>query len=599
MKWNLRSKLGAFVSILLAVSIGFSSFLVLRLYSQDKKTDIQLFQQMTMRQMADELEHLFVLSESVPLDRALSIDSFIFAVEDPCVFGVPLSGGVRKPFQSRMDELKLSPASWVSSFEVQEACNRMTPTDGVMLLSTPIAFSIPYVLTLSQSAGKKRLVMIAMNQFYSKQSGTTFLIDKNSKIVWSADGAKYLNSAFKAVGIQVSQIQSLLQQKDAQGLSVEPIGDEGVISFAKVSGWNLCSLFFKPKLFATLTYALRQSILLILGIFFLGMFIGKFSAHFIVNPLEELRAYSEKLTAGDFLSRIEERGIEEILAVKRAFNTMAAKIKGLLEEVKQKAEVDAELELARQVQEMLIPEERNVTDRVRLFSYMKTATYCGGDWWGFTEISQSNGKPPLTVLMVGDVTGHGFGPALVTAAVRGAISAISDSAKDNPRYANNPKLILEELNRAVYRVARGTLGMSFLAAVHDPDNRNMTILNAGHVLPFLITSPPDGTHQVTAVGNGDGVGFGSSLESLEIGVQTIDWDPKRNRIVLYTDGLIDCSDEVTNRFNRKKLKNSLVKNAFKPSDQLLESLLRDRAAAAGDIVQADDITAIICEVGNA
>jgi len=51
--------------------------------------------------------------------------------------------------------------------------------------------------------------------------------------------------------------------------------------------------------------------------------------------------------------------------------------------------------------------------------HFKPPTQCGGDWWSFSELPDDR-----VMIIIGDVTGHGVGSAMITAAAKGAASTL-------------------------------------------------------------------------------------------------------------------------------------------------------------------------------
>ncbi|MEJ7598947.1 MAG: two-component regulator propeller domain-containing protein [Kofleriaceae bacterium] len=91
------------------------------------------------------------------------------------------------------------------------------------------------------------------------------------------------------------------------------------------------------------------------------------------------------------------------------------------------AVVERDLELTGAVQNGFLPDNNEIsTTRFRLCSAYRPAESCGGDWWWHERLSGGR-----HLIMVGDVTGHGPGPAMVTAAVATAFQVMIENGVDD------------------------------------------------------------------------------------------------------------------------------------------------------------------------
>src|SRR5690606_11697771 len=120
----------------------------------------------------------------------------------------------------------------------------------------------------------------------------------------------------------------------------------------------------------------------------------------------------------------------------------------------QLAAVTKDLELTGAVQIGFLPREPAFQlGNVAVQGYYRPAGTCSGDWWWHEEIG-----PSRSVIVVGDVTGHGPGPAMVTAAVATAFRVTRDLPIGER---------IRILSEQVLRVSEGKYLMTFSALVVD------------------------------------------------------------------------------------------------------------------------------------
>src|SRR5262249_6726893 len=79
--------------------------------------------------------------------------------------------------------------------------------------------------------------------------------------------------------------------------------------------------------------------------------------------------------------------------------------------------VERDLDIASAVQNFFLPVKKSLqSDRLKLAGFYRPADRCSGDWWWYEKLNDQR-----FWLLVGDVTGHGAGPAVVTASVATAL----------------------------------------------------------------------------------------------------------------------------------------------------------------------------------
>jgi len=184
------------------------------------------------------------------------------------------------------------------------------------------------------------------------------------------------------------------------------------------------------------------------------------------------------------------------------------------------AVVERDLELTGAVQTGFLPEHNEITTaNLQLFGLYRPADACGGDWWWHEPLSGGR-----HVVMVGDVTGHGPGPAMVTAAVATAFRVLIENGLDDVKHA------LELLNREVLRVAKGKYHMT-MAALELDENTGWWILHSAGAPPILSLGQ-DGKHRVHFCA-GAPLGTETGFETGRVEGQL---EPS-DRILMYTDGI--------------------------------------------------------------
>jgi serine phosphatase RsbU (regulator of sigma subunit) len=599
--WSFRAKLTLLIFVLIAASVGGSTTFFLQLYKKDRLTAVFQTEISNTRQAAGHLENLLSLARVIEVEKAKASKDIIYLLDNPCNSNGIKKGLVSDLYRKHFDDLEIDPAVWSESLELFKICATLntnplaphsTPQNKVVIVPTKVQMMQPYIVALMQGAAGDRLAVLSMDGFTTSAANTLFLTDGEGNILWSADGENFLKRAFVDTGLDQSQVLKFSHHAIESGVpSVLEAGTDGLVSYVKVGEeWAMISLSFEPTTLQPVLYARTQSILLALGFAFLCLFLGKRGAILITRPLNELRIHAERLGQGDFESRFQVIGDDEISVVKTAFNSMTEKIIQLIEDTKSHIAMQQELRLAEEIQQMLIPETFLKKEGYQIASYLKSSNHCGGDWWGFIELERPN-LSPLVLLMIGDVTGHGTSSALVSATVRGGLSILENWLKSGLNL--DPRQINQFFNSVVFQAAKGSIGMTFFTAVIDSEKNQIYCSNAGHNFPYILAPDETGGFQIRPIGRSSiplGIDEGTIYESID----TYSWPPG-SRMLLYTDGLIECVQDGTNFFDRKHLRKAIKEHGHLSASKLLSHILADRDKRTQDLPPYDDITVVVFE----
>lgn len=304
----------------------------------------------------------------------------------------------------------------------------------------------------------------------------------------------------------------------------------------------------------------------------------------ISRPLRDLSRIVDRIARGNLGERALVESRDEIGVLARNFNYMADQLGVLLTETKEKATYEKEMEVARVIQESLLPPSRIIdAGFFRFIGYFKSASICGGDWWSHAELSGGR-----LLIVIGDVTGHGVSSAMITAAAK--------SCCDTLRHVTEGELtctfLLEELNKTIYEAANRKFVMTFFATIIDPRVGTLTFSNAGHNFPLMFrANPPEGEAAVVPLVT-RGNRLGDVLESRFL-ERTVPYE-EGDLIVWYTDGLTEGLGKDGQEYGEKRFRRSIAAMADKQPDEILEKVIRDAEAWFADFTHPeDDITLVV------
>ncbi|RME74886.1 MAG: HAMP domain-containing protein [Planctomycetota bacterium] len=296
----------------------------------------------------------------------------------------------------------------------------------------------------------------------------------------------------------------------------------------------------------------------------------------LVRPLRQLVGDIEAVAEGDLEHRTVPCSSDEIGQVAHQFDEMTRSLRRARELEQQRQAIENELAIATEIQTKLLPERIPQIPGFDLFSFYLSAREVGGDYYDFLVIDQTH-----LGLVVADVSGKGIPGAMVMTMVRSLLRLASHRE-------SSPAETLRKVNRILARDIRPGMFVTALYAVLDVHSHQLTVSSAGHS-PLLHYRAASGTVQrVNPSGMALGFDKGRTFDDT-IAEQTITLAPG-DRILAYTDGVIEALDEEGEEFGLERLEALLVEFAALPSKDFTDTLVARLEEHRGSAEQSDDIT---------
>jgi phosphoserine phosphatase RsbU/P len=241
-------------------------------------------------------------------------------------------------------------------------------------------------------------------------------------------------------------------------------------------------------------------------------------------------------------------------------------------------ELRHELETARQIQSSILPRRMPALAGLAVAARYQPVTAVAGDFYDFLDL----GDGGLGVL-VADVSGHGVPAALIASMVKGALIAQSP-------FGHDPARVLWGMNQFF----SGRFEREFVTAAYaylDPAHARLRYGAAGHP-PALLVSADGRVAEI--VNNGVMLGHFPDWAYTSIEQPFAAGD----RLILYTDGLIEATNERGDFFDAERLCSLARDGRAQTPDVFADTLLRGidawtGGAAAGGF--ADDVTIVVVD----
>lgn len=238
---------------------------------------------------------------------------------------------------------------------------------------------------------------------------------------------------------------------------------------------------------------------------------------------------------------------------------------------------EEEFRIAREVQQQLFPAGPPALAGYDIAGASRPAAATGGDYFDF--IPTPAGR---LLVVVGDVTGHGLGPAMLMADARAYLRALASSGLSfEDILAQSRHLLIEDLGDERF--------ITLLFAELDPASGVWRYVNAGHPPGYVLG--PDGAVRAHLEPNAAAVGIDRAEERLTPGRLVLapgEW------ILLLTDGILEAHAKDGEEFGEERVLELARAERGQPAAEIIRSLL-DAAQRFSDprSPRQDDMTAIV------
>jgi serine phosphatase RsbU (regulator of sigma subunit) len=254
-------------------------------------------------------------------------------------------------------------------------------------------------------------------------------------------------------------------------------------------------------------------------------------------------------------------------------------VEAALREAETKRQVERlqhDLEIARSIQQSLLPTTTPEIDGFEVAGWNLPADQTGGDYYDWQVFPDGRFLAAL-----GDVTGHGIGPALLTAACRAYVRANFSPDREM-------LMAMQQVNAALSKdVGRGRF-VTFVAVICTPGSPRVELLSAGHGPLFHYLLRQDSFDAIAS----QGLPLGLMPDFVSDPPKILDLNPG-DLLVLTTDGFFEWANAQEEQFGVKRMEDTIRASREKTPAEIISALYKAVIEFSGGTKQDDDLTAVV------
>jgi serine phosphatase RsbU (regulator of sigma subunit) len=321
--------------------------------------------------------------------------------------------------------------------------------------------------------------------------------------------------------------------------------------------------------------------LLGLGAFFLAVYglallIAVTMIFSIARSTSRLTSGAREVERGNFDHRIPVKRHDQLGELAVSFNSMTQSVQDMLVDVAEKERLARELELAREIQESLLPDRHLQHGSLSVHATFRPAAAVGGDYFDIFPLDEQR-----LVIVVGDVAGHGLQAGLLMASLKSSVAALVGEG-----YAGVD--LVAKVNSLILSQRVGPTLATLSVVEIDTAADRLRLTNAGHPPAYLI---------------GEGAPEELLASSLPLGSprceprQLEGAFPAGTRLLLYSDGLVEATDRDGEPFSYERLARKVKQARKLGALELQAAILKALDEHIDGRSLDDDLTLLVIDRG--
>jgi sigma-B regulation protein RsbU (phosphoserine phosphatase) len=231
-----------------------------------------------------------------------------------------------------------------------------------------------------------------------------------------------------------------------------------------------------------------------------------------------------------------------------------------------------EMDMASQVQTMLIPDHLPNDERFQMAAVYRPHRNVGGDYYDIIPLSENE-----MMFCIADVSGKGTGAALLMANFQAQVRALSHTA------GLHLKQFVRQLNENMLVATRAEKFITMFLGRYNSSSRRLTYISCGHN-PSIFWDGKD----AQLLGKGCTIlGMFDELPKVEVGYVDV---PENAVLLNYTDGVTDIENEKELNYSTDHMVHHLQRRPDQSMEELTQGIMQEIYQFKGEREYVDDIS---------
>jgi len=328
--------------------------------------------------------------------------------------------------------------------------------------------------------------------------------------------------------------------------------------------------------------SLYSSLIITVVMIIIGIIGAIIMASITIKPIKTLAKGANIIGGGNLEYKIQVTTRDEIGLLADEFNRMTGRLLIYQKEMEKKAKVDEQLEIARNIQQDLIPHEGIDIEGISIDGYYRAASEVGGDYYDFIEIDDKTYG-----LIISDVAGKGVPASLMMIMIRTMFRSLINSGIKKPAEA------VYLINRTLVSDISSDRFATIMFGIFNIQDKIFRYTNAGYGPLLLYKKDKNQCILVDAVRGSIPIGVMADVDFMEENPIRLE---SGDAIILLTDGIHEARNEKEEEYGLSRL--SLIIPAFAQKDakEISNLIIEDVLKFAGDAEQYDDMALMVMKV---
>lgn len=249
----------------------------------------------------------------------------------------------------------------------------------------------------------------------------------------------------------------------------------------------------------------------------------------------------------------------------------------LFEETVEKERLQKELDIARDVQQKLLPATFPQISGLEIAASEEFASEVGGDYFDFVSLDAHR-----FAFIIADVSGHGASAAFHMAEMRGIFQALAPHFPPASLLTQAQQVLIKSLDRKRF--------ISAICGIWDGNRAEVHFARAGHPPPLhcRLDQPPIFLRQ-------GGVGLGVLRDPTKsLGLQDFRCPLQAGDVfVLYTDGVTESRDAAGTEYGYERLAEFVQTHRYQSAQEIHDGLLQSLRTFTNKEKVGDDLTLVV------